>query len=1334
MRRIVFLCFIVVAVLAGKSAGYGNFKKYNRDNGMSNSMVGSILQDSRGFIWIGTKNGLNRFDGLNFVKFYRDEAPGSLRNSMICALREVSDGKIWVGTDRGISIYDPVENRFSDFDKTSDVFPKNFDSTVTQIVEDDNGHVWIQAHPNVVMYDMKADTLISSRKILNHGSNQIITAIGKGADGNMYFGFMDGTIVSYNGSAGQPVEIARVESVPSCIGVGVHGEVLIGTTTKGVYSIEWPTQKLKRMELESDENKVIYVRTLTNVGSKELWVGTENGVYVVSSQGVTHLTHQPFNENTISDNAIYSIVCDREGGVWIGSYFGGVDYMPPSEQFIKAHRPTAFVNSPAGSRIREFASCGNTLWIASEDNGLISYDMESGRFDNISAKSSPVRIGYNNVQALKMIGDELWIGMFSSGIDVMNIRNGQVRSYRHSSRRGSLGNNDVFSIFQDSGGNIWVGTSSGLEIYDRETDSFKESPLVTATFVSDMLEDHNGNLWIASYNKGVFKYDTKAQQIKHYNYSESDTTSLCFSHIISMTEDSAHRLWFASDDGGFCLFNPENETFRRFTTSNGFPGNTVYKILEGNDRLLWLATNSGLVSFDTDKMAVKAIHSIDKWLPTGQFNFNSGLATGDGRLFFGCLEGFIEVNPGVMAEKERSYEVVPTALMVNGMQVTGNIDGIVAGSISYADGITLPPGNRSFSVAFSALDYEAYKNSDCRYAYRLCGYDDEWTVSPVPQTPTWASLPSGKYRLEMKYSPDGKTWPEKASVMQVSIMPTFSETMLAKFLIFIAVALVIWGVWKFIEMRRSARLEIEEERREQARTKEIYKANLDFFTSVAHEVRTPLTLIKAPLSELLSRKIDDADVKANLETMDRNAERLLTLVNQLLDFRKVEAEAFSVDLKRISVTQLVRATFSRFLPAARQRNIRFAFEAPDDDIMAMADSEALTKVISNLLNNALKFTSTYVVVRMMIDGDCFKVEVHNDGEPIAADQRQNIFKPYYQLKSNNVSNGGFGIGLPLAASLIELHNGTLYLDDEASDTTFVVSVPLNTPQDGSISDGEESAPSEVKDKNVDEASDSAGEKSTVLVVDDNREIIDFVKSRLANHYNVLTASNGDEAIALLNNNYVDVVVSDVLMPVMDGMQLCGKIKSDPELCHIPVVLLTACTNIGSKIEGLQSGADAYIEKPFSFPLLLAQIKNLVESRQALRNNYTKNLSAEVGTVAHTKSDTRFLETLSKLILENIENPDFNIDSLALQMNMSRSSLHRKIKGLMSMTPNDFVKVIRLRRAAELIKEGQYRINEIASLVGYNSISYFSRSFHRQFGVLPKDFGKKTSENESTDQN
>lgn len=1332
-RSIVLLCILstIVCALHANNAYY--FSHIDIEDGLSQNTVFCIHQDAKGFMWFGTKNGLNRFDGYSFKIYTRGNAKSGLGNSTINCIAEDSDGTLWIGTDKGAYIYNPRTDKFNFFNATtSDGTPLS--SNVLNI-SFHGDHVHILSGIDLYMYSKESKTLKSTRRDLKEFSSAAPSAIYLDND-ILWIAIPNYGIVKYDGDTYLPFykdSYNRITGLHS-----VNNKLVAGTSSGGVIIINKASGKHNRIDLKqfnnSDEKENPLVHTIANVNNN-IWIGTENGIFICDDRSVIkNLTHRPSDMFSLSNNAVYSITQDRDGGIWVGTYFGGIDYMSKHSSTFEKYYPTESPKSISGLRVREMCSDrSGAIWIATEDAGLNRFDPVTKQFERIPHGKGAGSLSYYNIQSLSLNEDELWIGYYHKGIDVYNIATKSIRHYEHGNTHGALDNNDVFSIYTDSSGQTWIGTSTGALQYDPHLDSFKKFNDIGTFYISDIQEDDDGYLWFATYNIGAIRYNPATGEIRQFSYNPGDSTSICYNRITTIFLDHDNRLWFGSEDGGLCSYDSATETFTQITTADGLPSNVVHKILEDKNHRLWISTNNGLSNFDP---ATRIIHNYNtsNGLPGKQFNYNSGFASDDGMLYFGNINGMIAFFPNDLNEQNKKQSVTLTEFRIWDKEVEiGQPDSPLGVSIAYAGEANLRHNESSFGIDFSLLDYAASETN--RFAYRLDGVDKDW-IYTEGHSVSYSNVNPGEYTFRVKANDNGRT-DNTETTLRIVVTPPWYETDLARS--FYAATGICIGLLSFRAYRKRSRKKQDETREKQEREKqtEIYNAKIDFFTNIAHEIRTPLTLIKIPLDSILNEGIDTLKAKEYLQIIKRNTDRLYDLINQLLDFRKTESNIRKLHMEATDINALISNTLIRFRPAMEQNGLKIDLRLPEQHISAIIDKEAITKVCSNLFTNTIKYAKSYVNISLSQNDEFkyFEIRVSNDGDPIPEEYHKKIFDAFFQIDfHHNPQRSGSGLGLALTQSLVQLHNGHIFVDEKARDTSFVVQIPLGDTMQhpsrsqqenkGDANDGQTDNETHEPEKEENASGkSSARNRNSILIAEDNEELLHFIANSLSKTYNVYTASNGAEALKLLEAEKIDVVVSDIIMPIMDGIDLCNNITTNLQMCHIPVILLTARTNLDSKIKALKNGAAAYIEKPFSMEMLKAQIENLLDSHSMLRKNFAQNPFIDSTSMARNKTDEKFLNRLTEIILANIDEENFNVDELASEMNMSRTSLHRKLKEISGLTPGDFIRVVRLKKAAELLRGGEYRINEICILVGFHSQSYFTKSFQKQFGMLPKQFAK-----------
>ena len=1321
----VLACFFITIFCQAQSVEeHYYFKNLSIRNGLSQNTVNAILQDRKGFMWLGTKDGLNRYDGLSFRKFKHDAAnPRSIGNSFITSLYEDFNGNIWVGTDAGVYIYYPEKEAFEEFDCQS-LEKTRIERSVSMIAGDKQGRVWIAVEAQgMFCYDAR-QKLLRNYPLSEISSN--IKCFTFDSGGTLWLGFYgDGLYYSKDNLAtvhpyGSPEDGKREfeGGVITKIVQGNYNCLYIGSVKEGVSELNLTSGQVRNLLAIDESGESIFCRDLLPYSDNELWIGTESGIYIYNLRTAQfiHLRASLYDSYSLSDNAIYALYKDREEGLWIGSYFGGVDYYPRQYTYFAKYYPKNIANSLHGKRVREFCRADDgTLWIGTEDGGLNHFNPKTKEFHFFEPSA-----GFTNIHGLCMDGSHLWVGTFSKGLRVIDTRTGVIlRTYTEGHTSHSLNDNSIFSICRTSAGEIYLGTLFGLLRYNRTQDNFDRIPELNGKFVYDIKEDSYGNLWLATYANGAYCYDVSARRWKNYVFDAEDEKSLPYDKVLSVFEDSYRQIWLTTQGGGFCLFHPDTETFTRYGLKDGLPNDVVYQIVEDDDRFLWLTTNNGLVRFDPKTMEMK-VFSTANGLPTNQFNYRSGFKDEAGNIYLGSINGFVAFDPRTFAENRQVPAVAITDFLLFNKEVpVGETDSPLKSSITFSDKVVLTADQNSFSFRIAALSYQAPRMN--KLMYKLEGFDEGWLTIGESPLVTYSNLGYGDYVFKVKASNSDGVWNEQETSLHLSILPPFylSGWAYCFYVLFFMGCLVC--VIFYFKRRNYRKQHRQMEMLEQEKEREVYHAKIDFFTNVAHEIRTPLTLIKGPLENIILKKEVDSETKEDLYIMKQNTERLLNLTNQLLDFRKTETRGFRLNFTECDVVAVLRETYLRFTSLAKQKGLDFILELPQECFMADVNQEALTKIISNLLNNGVKYASTYLRISLETDEKVFHIRTFNDGEMIPDTMKEEIFKPFVRLDKEDEVTTGTGIGLALSRSLAELHQGSLMMEKGEEVNCFCLTLPVN--QDSTITLSAENV-SQVEENSCgweQEETDTKEKKPMILVVEDNPDMLAFVRKQLTTEYSVLTAMNGIEALAVLDNHYVNLVVSDVMMPQMDGFELCKTIKSDLSYSHIPVVLLTAKTNIQSKIEGLELGADAYIEKPFSVEYLLANISSLIHNREKLRQTFAKSPFVAANTMALTKADEEFIWKLNDIIQANLHNTEFSMEDMADALKMSRSSFYRKIKGVLDLSPNEYLRLERLKQAAQLLKEGKSRVNEICYTVGFNSPSYFSKCFLKQFGVLPKDF-------------
>lgn len=1327
--RHIFLALITLllsqSVLAGEreTSNY-YFSHITSENGLSQSNIKSIIQDSYGFMWFGTKNGLNRYDGTSICTINCDDYVTGKGNHNISALYEDCERKLWVGTDKGVFIYDPVTEIFTSLDIVSND-GLQINNWIAKIRSDNSGNIWIIAptqgvfrYKNGKMFhyyitDVERYNLENPQCICIRKNGEVW--IGTNHSGLYLYDEKNDSFRQYisdkDGKSLKSDNIFALCEYGDCIVVAVHeGELKKYDTCTNTLSL-----------VNAPEVHYSLLRDVACYNDKELWVATQTGLFVIneSNSQVTHVTEDPMHPYGLSDKAVCVIYRDREGGMWLGTLFGGVNYSPNPILSFEKYVPLNQANSLSSKRIREIVEDSHgRIWIGTEDEGIDVLDPKTGTVKPVGYDFM-VKNNCLNTLAMLINGDELWCGSFKRGLSTLQLSSGAMKYYTAEDL--NLDEASVYALYKDRKNRIWLGSARGVYMAEPGSYVFKKLVKLGYYWIVDIMEDRDGILWFASLGQGLCRYDILTDEFTYYVNEKDNSNSLSSNTVSSIMQDSKGYIWLSTDRGGICRYDKQTDQFTTYSTKDGLPDDVAYAILEDNSGNLWFGTNRGLVKFNPERREIR-VYTRSDGLLGNQFNYKSALKGRDGMFYFGGIDGLVAFNPEQKAKNTIVPPIYITRFSIYDKEVSiHDANSSLEKSIIFTDKIVLSYNQSTISLDFVALSFSSPEAN--QYMYTMENLDENWIKAGNTHNITYSKLPPGDYKFRVKAVNHDASWKEVTTSIDIIILPPWWLSMWAYVIYVLLFVCSLLGGLYWYKRRRDKQLEESRKVFEMEKEKELYVAKVDFFTEIAHEVRTPLTLINGPLETILEMDIKEPKVVHNLQVMAQNTKRLLELTRQLLDFRKVGANKFVMDFIMVDINHLLSETVSRFEPTILQKQKTISLSLPEEALNVAIDKEAVTKILSNLLNNALKYSLSTINIELLRDKISFSIRVISDGDRISKDLSQRIFEPFYQIDKKEGSASGAGIGLPLARSLAELHHGSLYLDADTALNTFVLTLPLNQEQIIHLKDymiQDECVQSEES-----EMTNSDVKEYIILLVEDNIMMQSFISEKLQEDFMVLTALNGVEALDILREQTVDLIVSDLMMPEMDGMKLCEKIKSDIELSHIPFIFLTAKNDLDSKIEGLKAGAEAYVEKPFSYNYLRTQVLTLLNNRRKEREAFSKRPFFPVHKMKMNKADEEFMDKIIGIIHSNITDDNFSVERLAEILCMSRSSLLRKIKVLSNLSAVDFIKLIRLKKAAELIQEGKYRIGEICYMVGINSPSYFSKLFQKQFGVTPKDFEKKT---------
>jgi signal transduction histidine kinase/DNA-binding response OmpR family regulator/streptogramin lyase len=1120
--------------------------------------------------------------------------------------------------------------------------------------------------------------------------------------------------------------------------------------TYGVFLFNPKTSSIKAFNENSYPSKLNsnLISQIVQDNNGLIWVAADHGGVTLIDKAnnfrTSYLMNNPKDPKSLGQNTITTLYKDDNGIIWLGTYKQGVNYFNGNiVQFPHYHYQESNAKSLPYDDVNRFVEdrWGN-IWIGTNGGGLIYFDRKDNTFKQYQHDPNNKNSLSSNVIVSLCIDHQglLWIGTYFGGLNSFDGK--QFRHYRHNDRdTSSLANDNVWEIFEDREHNLWIGTlGSGLDVFDRKTNRFQHYPFkegdpapLLSRFISAILQDRKGNLWIGADN-GIAVLERNKTTPTVYQHT-NDTNSLSSNNIICLFEDSKGKIWVGTREG-LSLFNTQTKNFQVFTTSDGLPDNLILNILEDNHGTIWLSTPNGLCNAIPKQNGDRTVFSIINYdeinnVQNREFNDNAALKTRAGELIFGGPSGFNIIDPGKIQKPLNHSQIVFTGLQIlnNSIEPGELINNrvLLQQSLQYLESINLKYKENVFSVEFASLDF-AHGARD-KYAYMLEGFNSDWLYANGNQRrATYTNLGPGKYTFKVKVLGRDGLWSD-VKKLRINIEPPFWRTPVA-YIIYVLCAAGLLLLWRRITLERMhMRFEVQQQRREAERAHTIEQLKTKFFTNVSHEFRTPLSLIISPLDRIIKQATDE-DQKNQLNLVQRNAKRLLNLVNQLLDFRKMEVQEIKLHPSIGDIILFIQDISHSFMDIAEKKKIRFSFSTNVDSLEIYFDKDKIEKILFNLLSNAFKYThdngmvNLHLIYNPAVDHDgTLAIEVKDTGIGIPADQHEKIFERFFQTDvPESMVNQGTGIGLAITKEFVKLHNGIITVKSEPDKgTCFTVLLPAkkiyesfarSTTVPTAIEDGEQI----ILDENP-----KSGKKKTILVVEDNEDLRFYLKDNLKAHYHVEEATNGKEGWEKVKQLYPDLVVSDIMMPLMDGVELARKIKTETLTAHIPVILLTAMGSEEKQLEGLKVGVNDYITKPFTFEILASRIRNLLTQQKLLQKRFQKQIEVNPAEVTVTSVDEKFLQQALEVVEKNMENPEFSVEDFSRDMHMDRSTLYRKILSLTGKAPIEFIRSIRLKRAAQLLSKSGMSIAEVAYEVGFNNPKNFTKFFKEEFKVLPSQY-------------
>ena len=1332
-----YICLLFLSVAAHIKGQHNKFvfDYITNNSGLTHNTVYDICQDEKGFMWFATEVGLNRYDGQN-IKQYRHspDDPHSLPSYTITSLVFTTDNKLFVGTNDGLALYRSETDNFDrvllDGKSIGRIYAlsKGFDSELLISTETNGTFVYNYETKHIV-------TLKTEDKLL--GITVDKSSYWTFSLHHVYrfdkFGVLLG---SYQVSALYPgISI-------SCIMTDEKGNVWIGTFDDGL--LYHDTGKDKFIQADICKNtKIHYIRTIEE-GEKngEYWLGTENGLYIINiKMGECEHYVQSFNNmrKTINDNAIYRIYRNKQGTFFAGTYFGGVNIINHQDIGFNAILPKEGSNYLPGKAISTMAKAPDGhLWIATEDAGIAIFDNDTHNFKHLqfSAKN-PHSISSNNVHALLMDGDICWVGHFMGGVSKVDINSGKAKRYVHDTDNpSSLNNNFVFALHFLSPDSILVGSLSGVDILNKRTETFsrfRENEFADC-FIYDIFTAPDGKVWFCTYEKGIYILD-KANNGLMTHYQMGDGSGLSSNSIISYLIDSKKQIWIGTRDAGMFKYIREEERFEKIK-SNMLVDNVVYGIIEDNEGFFWVSTNKGISRLNfQDSIAVH--FNVKHGLSGNQHNYKSYFKD-NGIIYFGSVTGLTWFDPKTILMPKETPSVYFTNLRISNEIIRPDSTGVLDQQIDFTKHLILKYNQNSFTLDYASINYFS---NDIVYQYYLEGLENTWSPATERTQANYTNIVPGDYIFHIRATNmiSGSV-SEERSIM-ITIKPPIWASWYAYLLYSFFAAGVFYYFYRTYKNRQHEKMALTIEKIEKENLKLLHQHKMNFFTYISHEFKTPLSIIVASI-EMLSSQNRKTDAKSHddiQQSIKRSANKLLSLVSQLMEFRKIETDHAVIHITKGNVIDFANQIIDIYRPLLEKKEIRLDVKVNYTRTDIFFDFDKLEKIITNLMTNAIKYTpqNGSIDFTLKVDGNMLLFSVKDSGGGISEKKKDKIFEAFYSDDFSNDIVESSGIGLALTASLVKLLKGQITVDSkQGKGSCFKVSLPYETnPAPLSVAEihttdsrQEDTIHEEISAESTTEEidADTSNTDYTLVIAEDNKDLLMLLQQHFKDKYRVKCLENGQEAWEYINRKMPDIIITDIMMPVMSGIELCQKIKTDVNLCHIPVIMLTAKDTKEAKLEGLQVGADAYISKPFSMAELEIRLNNIINNQKALKIRLKELARFEGFDIPATNHEQAFVEKLFSIIQNNMEKNELDVQFIAGELNISRSNLHNKMKA-MNMNIPEFINTVRINKAKELMHVEEATFAEIAYKIGYNDPAYFSRIFKKHTGKTPKEYRQEIKE-------
>ncbi|UCH15084.1 MAG: response regulator, partial [Bacteroidales bacterium] len=1239
-----------------------------------------ILKDYKGLMWFGTQNGLIRFDGLN-LKAYEHDADDStsIRYNTVNAILEDKNHNLWIGTSNGLNLYNRLhDNFYTIYSRTGQEHILDYTFISSLSAGKDSNLLIGTFSQGLYSYNIYTGQ-IKHYEIESAGNADVnITSILSDSVNNLWIGTQSG-LVFYDINANQshwfhnniddPLSISSNHI--SSIQQDCFGNIWLGTLGKGLKLVEKSGNSYTFQHFYSNSGSPRIssneINRLFADDDGNLWIGTENdglNKFNISTGKIKVYKNEIENKKSINSNSVWSIYGDNEGRIWIGSYNKGISVIDTNYSKFESYQsnPYSTISLPYND-VRGFCETSNgKIWIATDGGGICRFDLKTRSFDKV-IRSNAKHKSLSNNSILSIISDSddnIWIGSWGGGVDRLTQNGIFIKNYKIESKTG-VGNNKINTLYQDKRGNIWVGTNgSGLYIYNKNKDQFEifiyENILDGRSYISAIQSYSDSIFWIGTLTGLIYLKIEPHNNVVQAKRFTTDNSAISSNSIQVILIDDNKKIWLGTYNGGANVLNPHDESFRIFRKKDGLSSNIISGILKDNKGNIWISTNAGISRIDINTSKI-TIYTTADGLNSNEFYSKSCFKAKNGALLFGSEKGFNLIHPEKIKTNPHIPDILLTGLKINNTPIDITAKSApLSKQLSETDTLILNHKQTSFSIDFVALNYT--RPGQNQFAYMLEGYDDDWNYIGTKTTANYTQVKPGKYTFKVKGSNNDGIWNEIPTTIYILIKPPIWKTNWAYLLYIISIIAFITFIFKAWQERIHIRNQLELERLAKEKEHELNEKNLQFFTDISHEFRTPLSLIIGPVESLM----DSSPLKMHeqLKVIQRNSNRLLSLTNNLMNLRKLEDGGMQLNIREEDIKKCTEAVLDFFMVRIKKRNINLSVDISELNNLFLLDKEKYTTILINLFSNAIKHTpengSIRIAIKHIKSTNQLKISVVNTGMGIHPSELPFVFDKFYQTTSSRKQKQfGTGIGLALTKGLVELHGGKIWATGKPNhETSFTFTIPVNRsayktedlktePSDFSVLD------TFVDDYEAAEISEEVpgkeNEKSVVLIVEDNTDLRLFLKRELEGIYTIILAENGEEGLQKANEFIPDLIISDIVMPVMSGIEFCNAIKTDVRTSHIPLVLLTAKTTTSEQIEGFDTGADAYITKPFHLKLLQTQVANMIQSRKELYAQFSQDVYIMPNKLASSEIDQMFLQKTIDYIIQNLTDTRLNTEDL-----------------------------------------------------------------------------------------